>query len=78
MMDQFKGRLRQMQAAQVDSRGAYKINVEAQVAQSQLQDVLQAVISSSLKVCQYSLVIAVRTSKPVVSRGTWKKPSETQ
>jgi type IV secretory pathway VirB4 component len=69
MMDQFKGRLRRMQAAQVDSRGAYKVNVEAQVAQNQLQDVLQAVISSSLKVASYSLVIAVRTSKPVVSRG---------
>ena len=52
MLDQFKGRLRRMQAAQRDSRGAFKVNVEAQVAQSQLQDVLQAVISSSLKVCE--------------------------
>jgi hypothetical protein len=67
MTDHFKGRLRRMQAAQVDSRGGYKVNVEAQVAQNQLQDVLQAVISSSLKVASYSLVIAVRTSKPIVS-----------
>ncbi|HEU4635450.1 MAG TPA: hypothetical protein VFS41_04685, partial [Edaphobacter sp.] len=68
VLEHFKGRLRRMQAAQRDSNGAFKINVEAQVAQSQLQEVLQAVISSSLKVCNYSMVIAVRTSRPIVSR----------
>jgi type IV secretory pathway VirB4 component len=68
ILDHFKGRLRRMQAAQRDSHGVFKINVEAQVAQSQLQEVLQAVISSSLKVCDYSMVIAARTSKPIVSR----------
>lgn len=68
ILDHFKGRLRRMQAAQRDSHGGFKINVEAQVAQSQLQEVLQAVISSSLKVCNYSMVIAVRTSKPIVRR----------
>src|SRR5262249_50241382 len=47
IMEHFKGRLRRMQAAQRDSHGAFKINVEGQVAQSQLQEVLQAVISSS-------------------------------
>ncbi len=61
ILEHFKGRLRRMQAAQRDSNGGFKINVEAQVAQNQLQEVLQAVISSSLKVCNYSLVIAVRT-----------------
>lgn len=68
ILEHFKGRLRRMQAAQRDSHGGFKINVEAQVAQSQLQEVLQAVISSSLKVCNYSMVISVRTSKPIVSR----------
>jgi type IV secretory pathway VirB4 component len=68
ILEHFKGRLRRMQAAQRDSHGGFRINVEAQVAQSQLQEVLQAVISSSLKVCNYSMVIAVRTSKPIVSR----------
>jgi type IV secretory pathway VirB4 component len=68
VLEHFKGRLRRMQAAQRDSNGAFKINVEAQVAQSQLQEVLQAVISSSLKVCNYSMVIAIRTSRPIVSR----------
>lgn len=67
-LEHFKGRLRRMQAAQRDSQGAFKVNIEAQVAQAQLQDILQAVISSSLKVCEYSMVIAVRTSKPVASR----------
>jgi type IV secretory pathway VirB4 component len=68
ILEHFKGRLRRMQAAQRDSHGSFKVNIEAQVAQAQLQDVLQAVISSSLKVCEYSMVIAVRTSKPVASR----------
>ena len=68
ILEHFKSRLRRMQAAQRDSHGGFKINVEAQVAQSQLQEVLQAVISSSLKVCNYSMVIAVRTSKPIFTR----------
>jgi type IV secretory pathway VirB4 component len=77
ILEHFKGRLRRMQAAQRDSHGAFKINVEAQVAQSQLQEVLQAVISSSLKVCSYSLVIAVRTSKPIVSRADLEEAQRT-
>jgi len=64
----FKGRMKKMQAAQIDSRGGRMINVDAAVAQSQLNDVLTAVISSSLKVCEYSLVVTVRTSRPVASR----------
>ena len=67
-LEHFKGRLRRMQAAQRDSQGAFRVNIEAQVAQAQLQDILQAVISSSLKVCDYSMVITVRTSKPIASR----------
>ncbi len=64
----FKSRMKKMQAAQIDSRGGRMINVDAAVAHSQLNDVLTAVISSSLKVCEYSLVVTIRTSKPVVSR----------
>ena len=64
----FKSRMKKMQAAQIDSRGGRMINVDAAVAHSQLNDVLTAVISSSLKVCEYSLIVTIRTSKPVVSR----------
>src|SRR5437762_6463750 len=60
--------MKKMQAAQIDSRGGRMINVDAAVAHSQLNDVLTAVISSSLKVCEYSLVVTIRTSKPVASR----------
>jgi type IV secretory pathway VirB4 component len=67
-LDHFKGRLRRMQAAQRDTNGLFKVNVEAQVAQNQLQEILQSVIASSLKVCNYSMVIAIRTSNPIVSR----------
>ena len=45
----FKSRMKKMQAAQIDSRGGRMINVDAAVAHSQLNDVLTAVISSSLK-----------------------------
>ncbi|WP_031501165.1 VirB4 family type IV secretion system protein [Bryobacter aggregatus] len=77
ILEHFKGRLRRMQAAQRDSNGGFKVNVEAQVAQNQLQEVLQAVISSSLKVCNYSLVIAIRTSKPIVSRADMDEAQRT-
>jgi type IV secretory pathway VirB4 component len=57
-----------MMSAQKDTHGAYRVNVEAQVAEGQLMHVLQDVISSSLKTCRLSMVIAVRTSRPVESR----------
>ena len=64
----FKGRLRRMMAAQRDSQGGFRINVDAQVAQDQLIKVLQDLISSSLKSAQVSVVIGVRTSEPIESR----------
>jgi len=62
----FKSRLRKMMAAQRDIHGGFRMNVDAQVAEEQLIDVLKKVISSSLKVCDTSMVIGVRTS-----RGIW-------
>src|SRR6266700_3118814 len=53
-----------MTAAQKDMGGGFRLNVDAQVAEKQLVLVLQDLISSSLKACQMSLTIAVRTSKP--------------
>lgn len=68
IINYYKGRLRRMMAAQKDTRGGFRVNVEAQVAEAQLMRVLQDVISSSLKTCRVSMVIAVRTSRPVQSR----------
>ena len=65
---QFKSRLRKMMAAQRDMHGGFRLNVDAQVAEEQLVEVLKKVISSSLKVCEASLIIGVRTSKPIWSR----------
>jgi type IV secretory pathway VirB4 component len=65
IMRSFKHRLLRMQAAQRDIHGGFKINVEAQIAQEQLIQTLQDVVSSSLKICQLSLVVGVRTSKPI-------------
>jgi len=67
MIRQYKSRLRKMQAAQRDSQGNVRIDVEAQVAQKQLMETLEQLISSSLKTCRTSMVIGVRTSKPVQS-----------
>ncbi|TAM83508.1 MAG: hypothetical protein EPN47_05200 [Acidobacteria bacterium] len=65
---QFKSRLRKMMAAQRDIHGGFRLNVDAQVAEEQLIEVLKKVISSSLKVCEASLVVGIRTSNPIHSR----------
>ena len=63
MVKHYKSRLRKMTAAQRDFHGGFRINVDAQVAENQLMKVLQDLISSSLKSCQMSLTVAVRTSR---------------
>src|SRR5436190_15282148 len=65
VISQYKWRQRKMMAAQRDINGGFRVNVEAQVAERQLIQVLEDVISSSLKTCQVSLVIGVRTSTPI-------------
>lgn len=65
---QYKSRLRKMTAAQKDIHGGFRLNVDAQVAEHQLIKVLQDLISSSLKSCQISMTIAVRTSRPARNR----------
>ena len=67
-MKQYKSRLRKMTAAQRDIHGGLRINVDAQVAERQLVKVLEDLISSSLKSCHMSMVIQIRTSKPVRNR----------
>src|SRR5215467_4069645 len=67
MIKHYKGRLKKMQAAQRDSHGNIRIDVDAQVAQRQLMETLEQLISSSLKTCRTSVVIGVRTSQPVQS-----------
>jgi len=68
MVKHYKSRLRKMSAAQRDFHGGFRINVDAQVAENQLMKVLQDLISSSLKSCQMSLLVAVRTSRPPGNR----------
>jgi len=65
---QYKSRLRKMTAAQKDIHGGFRLNVDAQVAEHQLIRVLQDLIASSLKSCQMSLTIAIRTSRPARNR----------
>ncbi|MCI0349400.1 MAG: hypothetical protein L0Z53_08240, partial [Acidobacteriales bacterium] len=65
VISQYKWRQRKMMAAQRDINGGFRVNVEAQVAERQLMQVLEDVISSSLKTCQVSLVVGVRTSVPI-------------
>src|SRR6202166_33758 len=65
---QYKSRLRKMTAAQKDIHGGFRLNVDAQVAEHQLIKVLQDLIASSLKSCQMSLTVAIRTSRPACNR----------
>ena len=73
----YKSRLRKMQAAQQDSNGGRRINVEAQVAEAQLVRVLQDIISSSVKTAKVSLVIGTRTSQPAVTTGDLEQAERT-
>jgi hypothetical protein len=63
----YKSRLRKMQAAQRDSSGGFRINVEAQVAEAQLVRVQQNIISSSVKTAKLSLVVGTRTLRPAAT-----------
>ena len=69
----YKSRLKKMQAAQRDSHGGFRINVEAQVSQEQLLRVQQDIISSSVKTAKLSLVIGTRTSKPAITRTDYEE-----
>lgn len=64
VLKSYRTRLRKMQAAQKDSRGGLRTNVEAQVAEQQLFRVQQDIIASSVKTAKLSLVLATRTSHP--------------
>src|SRR5579864_204139 len=69
----YKSRLKKMQAAQRDSHGGFRINVEAQVSQDQLLRVQQDIISSSVKTAKLSVVIGTRTSKPAITRTDYEE-----
>ena len=63
VLKNYQSRLRKMQAAQRDTRGGFRVNVEAQVAEAQLLRVQQEIIASSVKAVKMSLVAAARTSR---------------
>jgi len=65
VISRYKWQQRKMTAAQRDINGGFRVNVEAQVAERQLIKILEDVISSSLKTCLVSLIVGVRTSKPI-------------
>ncbi len=73
VLKSYKSRLKKMQAAQRDTHGGFRVNVEAQVAESQLFRVQQDIIASSLKTAKLSLVIATRTSRPASTRGEYEE-----
>ena len=73
----YKSRLRKMQAAQRDINGGYRFNVDAHIAEGQLARILEEVISSSLKTCQVSLQIGVRTSKPATNDREYQEARHT-
>jgi type IV secretory pathway VirB4 component len=73
----YKSRLKKMQAAQRDSHGGFRINVEAQVAESQLFRVQQEIISSSIKTAKLSLVIGTRTSSRPATRSEFEEAERT-
>ena len=73
----YKSRLRKMQAAQRDSNGGFRINVEAHVAEEQLVRVQQDIISSSVKAAKLSLVVGTRTSRPAATTSELEQAERT-
>ena len=73
----FRTRLRKMQAAQRDSRGLAKLNVEAQIAEQQLLHVQQDILSSSVKTVKLSLVVGTRTSRAAFSSAELEEAERT-
>jgi hypothetical protein len=69
----YRSRLRKMQAAQRDTRGALRVNVEAQVAEAQLFKVQQEIIASSVKTAKMSLLVVTRTSRPAATRSEFEE-----
>lgn len=65
IINYYKRQLLRMNAAQKDMKGNFKINVEAIVAEKQLIQTIEQIVSSSLKVCELNLTIGVRTSEAV-------------
>jgi TraG P-loop domain len=73
----YRSRLRKMQAVQRDSNGSFRVNVEAQVAETQLVRVQQDIISSSVKTAKLSLVIGMRTSRRAVTTAELEEAERT-
>ena len=73
----YKGRLRKMQAAQRDSNGGFRINVEAHVAEEQLVRVQQDIISSSVKAAKLSFLVGTRTSQPAATTSELEQAERT-
>ena len=73
----YKSRLRKMQAVQRDSNGGFRINVEAQVAETQLVRVQQDIISSSVKTAKLSLIIGTRTSRRAITTAELEQAERT-
>ena len=67
VLDKYKKRLKKMQAAQIDSKGNQRVDMEAQVATQELMDIQAEILASSVKTAKVSLTIAVRTSRPAFS-----------
>jgi type IV secretory pathway VirB4 component len=77
VLKNYKTRLRKMQAAQRDSHGGHRVNVEAQVAEAQLFRVQQDIIASSLKTAKSSFVITTRTSRPALTTSELEEAERT-
>ncbi|HUZ95360.1 MAG TPA: hypothetical protein VMU57_10640 [Edaphobacter sp.] len=72
VLDKYKKRLRKMQAAQIDSKGNQRVDIEAQVATRELMDIQAEILASSVKTAKVSLTIAVRTSRPAFTSSEYE------
>ena len=69
MLQKFKGRHKRALNSQVNHRGEFRPDMQAQVAAEELADIQARLMSSATRVCHVSVTIAFRSSNPYATKG---------
>ena len=64
VLETFKNRHKKMLAVQVNHRGEFRLDMAAQVAADELAEIQARIMGSSTRLCEMSISIAFRTSRP--------------
>lgn len=71
VLDRYKRMYKKMINAQKDHRGNHRVDISAQVAAEELQNIQAKILASSTKTARISMTIAVRTSGPAITESDY-------